>query len=286
MSRSRRPVTIVNACLRNGRGGSPTAVLDDTALTDDERRAVPALTGTSHAVFVSAEGSGPDGADASLRFFTATGELPACGHGTVAALAFLAERADEDDRITIRVSGRACTGGSRGRTASSGPRSTRGPSRCAGPERATTSLSSTPWASARMGPPAAPASPHWGARGCSSPCPRDPFSPAWPRTRTGFATGATAWGCWGATCSARRRPEAASRPVCSPRPWVSRRTSPTSTAPPASPPTWPARMPPRSPSTWATPSAPPTITAAAWRRETARLVRVGGAARIERVVRL
>jgi hypothetical protein len=176
--------------------------------------------------------------------------------------------------------------GSRGRTASSGPRSTRGPSRCAGPERATTSLSSTPWASARMGPPAAPASPHWGARGCSSPCPRDPFSPAWPRTRTGFATGATAWGCWGATCSARRRPEAASRPVCSPRPWVSRRTSPTSTAPPASPPTWPARMPPRSPSTWATPSAPPTITAAAWRRETARLVRVGGAARIERVVRL
>jgi len=29
-------VTIVNACLREGRGGSPTAVLDDTALTDDE----------------------------------------------------------------------------------------------------------------------------------------------------------------------------------------------------------------------------------------------------------
>ena len=29
----------------------------------------------------------------SLRFFTAAGELPACGHGTVAALAVLARRA-------------------------------------------------------------------------------------------------------------------------------------------------------------------------------------------------
>jgi predicted PhzF superfamily epimerase YddE/YHI9 len=29
----------------------------------------------------------------SQRFFTAAGELPACGHGTVAALAVLAQRA-------------------------------------------------------------------------------------------------------------------------------------------------------------------------------------------------
>src|SRR5262245_23644707 len=79
------PVTIVNACLRDGRGGSPTAVLPDTDLTDAQRREIPARLGTSHAVFVS-----PAGTVTSLRFFTATAELPACGHGTVAALAYLA----------------------------------------------------------------------------------------------------------------------------------------------------------------------------------------------------
>lgn len=105
------PVTIVNACLREGRGGSPTAVLDETGLSDDERCAVPVLMGTSHAVFVSVEDGGRDGPDVSLRFFTATGELPACGHGTVAALAFLAERGGgRGCRATIRTSGRVFTG--------------------------------------------------------------------------------------------------------------------------------------------------------------------------------
>jgi trans-2,3-dihydro-3-hydroxyanthranilate isomerase len=81
--------TIVDACLRDGRGGSPTAVLRETELSDAERRLVPRLTGTSHAVFVSADGEEAGQAQASLRFFTVTGELPGCGHGTVAALAFL-----------------------------------------------------------------------------------------------------------------------------------------------------------------------------------------------------
>ncbi|AUG80968.1 epimerase [Kitasatospora sp. MMS16-BH015] len=79
-------VTLVHACLREGRGGSPTAVLpEDPSLTDEQRRRVPALAGTSHAVFV-------EPATARLRFFTTAGELPACGHGTVAALAWLATR--------------------------------------------------------------------------------------------------------------------------------------------------------------------------------------------------
>ncbi|HEY4457832.1 MAG TPA: PhzF family phenazine biosynthesis protein [Pseudonocardiaceae bacterium] len=78
-------VQIVRACQRAGRGGSPTAVVDDGPLSDVERCAVPRAAGTSHAVFISAAGN-------SLRFFTAEGELPACGHGTVAALAVLAER--------------------------------------------------------------------------------------------------------------------------------------------------------------------------------------------------
>ncbi|MFJ3792575.1 PhzF family phenazine biosynthesis protein [Kitasatospora sp. NPDC090091] len=108
------PVTLVHACQRAGRGGSPTAVVDESSLgglrglgslSDAQRRTVPGLTGASHAVFVSA------GADVSLRFFTATGELPGCGHGTVAALAFLAARAGRSDyRTTLRTRGGSFAG--------------------------------------------------------------------------------------------------------------------------------------------------------------------------------
>ncbi|NUT36498.1 MAG: PhzF family phenazine biosynthesis protein [Hamadaea sp.] len=73
-------VTIVDACLRDGAGGSPTAVLADEPFTEDERRAVPVRAGTSHAVFTDGD---------RLRFYTSEGELPGCGHGTVAALAVL-----------------------------------------------------------------------------------------------------------------------------------------------------------------------------------------------------
>jgi PhzF family phenazine biosynthesis protein len=78
-------VTIVDACVRPGRGGgSPTAVvIDDGTLTDDERQRVPARYGTSHAAFIGPEldGSHP------VRFFTTDGELAGCGHGTIAAQA-------------------------------------------------------------------------------------------------------------------------------------------------------------------------------------------------------
>ncbi|WP_327318393.1 PhzF family phenazine biosynthesis protein [Streptomyces sp. NBC_01235] len=117
------PITIVHACLREGGGGSPTAVVDeassplaDNLLADDERRGVPALAGTSHAVFLSADHdrvdrSGNDRPVVLARFFTAEGELPACGHGTVAALAFLAEHAGgEEYRVDLRVSGRVIEG--------------------------------------------------------------------------------------------------------------------------------------------------------------------------------
>ena len=99
-------VAIVHACLRDGRGGSPTAVLVDRPMSDAERRRVPVLMGTSHAVFVSAAGS-PVG----LRFFTAEEELPACGHGTVAALAFLAPRGgNAEHRTTFAAAGRSFGG--------------------------------------------------------------------------------------------------------------------------------------------------------------------------------
>ncbi|WP_395293678.1 PhzF family phenazine biosynthesis protein [Kitasatospora hibisci] len=108
------PVTLVHACQRAGRGGSPTAVVDESSLgglrgpgslSDEQRRTVPGLTGASHAVFVSS------GADVSLRFFTTTGELPGCGHGTVAALAFLAARAGRSDyRAVLRTRGGSFAG--------------------------------------------------------------------------------------------------------------------------------------------------------------------------------
>ncbi|GIE02264.1 hypothetical protein Adu01nite_36140 [Paractinoplanes durhamensis] len=76
-------------------------MLDDVVLSDAERRAIPGLADTSHAAFVTADGA--------VRFFTSEGELPACGHGTVAALAWLAQRTGRADHV-LRVSGRAFEG--------------------------------------------------------------------------------------------------------------------------------------------------------------------------------
>ncbi|MFJ7070394.1 PhzF family phenazine biosynthesis protein [Streptomyces sp. NPDC101115] len=115
-------VVVVRACLRGGSGGSPTAVVVEPgqghgygaepgtgagagALDDDQRRRVPADHGTSHAVFVRRE---PDGL-VGLRFFTSAGELPACGHGTVAALALLASR-EGPGRVALRAGGRVFAG--------------------------------------------------------------------------------------------------------------------------------------------------------------------------------
>ncbi|MFF5294115.1 PhzF family phenazine biosynthesis protein [Paractinoplanes globisporus] len=94
-------LTVVHACLRDGRGGSPTAVLDESPMPDAERRLVPGRAGASHAVFLAADGG--------VRFFTAEGELPACGHGTVAALAVLAHRTGRPEHL-LRVSGRTFWG--------------------------------------------------------------------------------------------------------------------------------------------------------------------------------
>jgi trans-2,3-dihydro-3-hydroxyanthranilate isomerase len=112
------PVTVVHACLRGGAGGSPTAVVLEGAhpdLSDDERRRVPVDAGTSHAVYVRVHpGETPQPA-VDLRFFTAEGELPACGHGTVAALAYLAHSASsngapEPYRATLRTPNRVFDG--------------------------------------------------------------------------------------------------------------------------------------------------------------------------------
>ncbi|MET7670736.1 PhzF family phenazine biosynthesis protein [Micromonospora luteifusca] len=108
-------ITTVRACLRDGRGGSPTAVVEESGsptmadvLTDADRSRVPGRVGASHAVFVRrAAADEPVG----LRFFAAEGELPACGHGTVAAVAFLAaQRPGAEQEFRLRVSGRTFVG--------------------------------------------------------------------------------------------------------------------------------------------------------------------------------
>ncbi|WP_253916781.1 PhzF family phenazine biosynthesis protein [Streptomyces sp. MNP-20] len=109
------PVAVVSACLRDGHGGSPTAVVDGMPATEAERRRIPVLLGTSHAVFVREEdrAEGHEGGlpRVSLRFATAEGDLPACGHGTVAALAVLAERAGTAEyRAVLRTAQATFTG--------------------------------------------------------------------------------------------------------------------------------------------------------------------------------
>ncbi|SNY24181.1 PhzF family phenazine biosynthesis protein [Paractinoplanes atraurantiacus] len=80
-------VAVVNACTRDGQGGSPTTVvIDDASLTDDDRHAIARTAGTSHTAFIGA------GDTPTVRFFTSAGELTNCGHGTVAAQAVLLHR--------------------------------------------------------------------------------------------------------------------------------------------------------------------------------------------------
>ncbi|WP_062210007.1 PhzF family phenazine biosynthesis protein [Streptomyces sp. NBRC 109706] len=104
-------VTVVRACLRGGAGGSPTVVVQDEphgpSPDDDERRRIPVARGASHAVYLRHVGDTTE-----LRFFTEEGELPACGHGTVAALAFLAARHGGAGpyRATLRAGGRVFAG--------------------------------------------------------------------------------------------------------------------------------------------------------------------------------
>jgi trans-2,3-dihydro-3-hydroxyanthranilate isomerase len=86
-------------------------VVDETLLSDAERCAVPVAAGTPHVVFISTEEHRPGRPAVSLRFFTAAGELPACGHGTVAALAVLAERArTREYEADLRSGGRTFLG--------------------------------------------------------------------------------------------------------------------------------------------------------------------------------
>ncbi|MBL7494415.1 PhzF family phenazine biosynthesis protein [Frankia sp. AgB1.9] len=74
------------SCLRDGAGGSPTAVITGShELGEADLARVPARMGASHLAVV-----GPGDGVRELRFFTSAGELPNCGHAAIAAIAVLA----------------------------------------------------------------------------------------------------------------------------------------------------------------------------------------------------
>ncbi len=92
MGRNLDAAIVVGACLRDGVGGSPTAVVHGDGDGDAALARIPVQAGTSHVAVIYPRVGATD--SQRLRFFTSTGELPGCGHGTVAALAVLAARND------------------------------------------------------------------------------------------------------------------------------------------------------------------------------------------------
>jgi trans-2,3-dihydro-3-hydroxyanthranilate isomerase len=74
----------VHAFTFHGRGGSPTAVvLGAEGLSADEMWAIAQAEEASHTAFVVEPATPQD--HVSVRFFTASGEIKNCGHGSIAA---------------------------------------------------------------------------------------------------------------------------------------------------------------------------------------------------------
>jgi trans-2,3-dihydro-3-hydroxyanthranilate isomerase len=98
-------VVVVDACLRDGAGGSPTAVVEDRdGAGDVDLVRIPLLTRTSHLAVVHRGAAAGEGK--RLRFFTVGGELPACGHGTMAAIAVLSSGRVGGFQGRLRAGGR------------------------------------------------------------------------------------------------------------------------------------------------------------------------------------
>ncbi|MCM1334720.1 MAG: PhzF family phenazine biosynthesis protein [Bacteroides sp.] len=75
-----------SAFSKNGAGGNKAGVvLDGAALTRGEKQAIAKEVGYSETVFFSESGA----ADFRLEYFTPEGEVPLCGHATVAAFVVL-----------------------------------------------------------------------------------------------------------------------------------------------------------------------------------------------------
>jgi len=89
-----RQALLVDAFTDEPMAGNPAGVLPDASdLADDQLQAVAAELGASETAFVVPS----EAADRRLRYFTPETEVDLCGHATVAAHAYLFERAVIDD---------------------------------------------------------------------------------------------------------------------------------------------------------------------------------------------
>lgn len=79
-------VYVAKAFSKDGKGGNRAGVvLDSPELTSYEKAETAKVLGYSETVFVSASHK----ADLKLEYFTTTGEVPLCGHATIAAFSVL-----------------------------------------------------------------------------------------------------------------------------------------------------------------------------------------------------
>ncbi len=80
-------IHVVNAFSKDGRGGNPAGIVTDGSLIqgDEERRALAARLGYSETVFRDTSHV----ADMRLSYFTPEGEVPLCGHATIAFFVLL-----------------------------------------------------------------------------------------------------------------------------------------------------------------------------------------------------
>jgi trans-2,3-dihydro-3-hydroxyanthranilate isomerase len=89
-----RQALVVDAFTDEPTSGNPAGVIPDAGdLTDDQMQAIAAELGASETAFVLPS----EAAERRLRFFTPETEVDLCGHATVAAHAYLFERATIDD---------------------------------------------------------------------------------------------------------------------------------------------------------------------------------------------
>jgi PhzF family phenazine biosynthesis protein len=105
-----------------GNGGNPAGiVLDASGLTVEQMQAVAADVGYSETAFLTARGSDPAAREYDVRYFTPEGEVPFCGHATIAADVALAEREGSGDFLFHVAAGdiplKTRTDASRGATA-------------------------------------------------------------------------------------------------------------------------------------------------------------------------
>ena len=82
-------VYTLNAFVKERKGGNPAGVVVSADfITDSEMQAIAKKVGFSETAFVLKT----DKADFSLRYFTPAGEVPLCGHATVAAFGLLLKK--------------------------------------------------------------------------------------------------------------------------------------------------------------------------------------------------